>query len=435
MKTELIDFLMLSNPWLAQDRASNNIINEDNLITRAQLPTLLSPTWDKVWTVLIGPRQAGKTTLGLMLCQKLLQQQHFGTLIYLNCDEQLIRDWLKSPLFIKEATDFFKLKTPIFFIDEVQRLTNPGLLLKNIKDLNLPIKLIASGSSQLEIKSKVQEFLTGRHLEALILPFSQNELLQQTLQDDNIFIYGCYPDVVAAKHINNEKAIILRQLFNDYIDKDIIAFLKVGQPDVMLKLLGLIAHSSGQLSNFQKMATDLQVSTTLVKNYLSLLEKTYTIASIKPFVGNKRKEITSNTIYYFIDNGFRNQALNNFSSMDSRMDAGLLIQSFVFQEIMKYKAQNFANFKIHYWRTQSGAEVNFILYVNQDNIIPVEVKYQNMDTAQLSRSYYSFIEAYQPKIGFIVTKNYYGKIEKDSSLIYFIPVTMLNKLFELADLS
>jgi predicted AAA+ superfamily ATPase len=55
------------------------------------------------------------------------------------------------------------VKRPVYvFIDEVQRLPNPGLFLKGVHDLGLPIKLFVSGSSALEIRSKIRETLTGR---------------------------------------------------------------------------------------------------------------------------------------------------------------------------------------------------------------------------------------------------------------------------------
>lgn len=148
----------------------------DTYIPRLQTEKLLLPEWDSLWLVLVGPRQAGKTTLAKYLSQKLVEQKRFQSLLYLNCDLLEIRQWLTSPLFIKEAMDEFHLEKPIILIDEVQRLENPGLLLKACADLKLNIKMIAAGSSQLEVKSKVQEYLTGRHLEALILPLSYEEI-------------------------------------------------------------------------------------------------------------------------------------------------------------------------------------------------------------------------------------------------------------------
>lgn len=423
MNDQLIQLIHQANPWL---KNPSSPFLSDNYIPRAQVYRLLSSEWDKLWLVLIGPRQAGKTTLAKHIAQILIQQRRFQTLLYLNCDLFEVRQWLTSPLFIQEAMEEFNLNKPIILIDEVQRLTNPELLLKACADLKLDIKMIATGSSQLEMKSRAQEHLTGRHLAALVLPFSYAELGHVDTQE---LVFGCYPAIVKSQ----EKTILLQQIFHDYIDQDIIEILKVSKPDVMQKLITLIAHSSGQLVNFTQLAADCMISAPTVQSYISILEKTFTIARVTPFVGNKRKEITTNPILYFIDNGFRNQSLRNLSlSIETRQDAGLLVQSAVFQEILKLKTQHFFNFTIHFWRTQSGAEVDFVLYENENCVIPIEVKYVTMTAPTVSKGFRSFIDAYQPRFGFFITKNFNHKMKIGECELHFISfsrlITLCDKL-------
>lgn len=422
MQDQLIKLIHQANPWLKNIHIP--ILN-DGYIPRLQAAKLLLPEWDKLWLVLVGPRQAGKTTLAKHLSQELIKQKRFETLLYLNCDLLEIRQWLTSPLFIQEAMDEFRLKNPIILIDEVQRLENPGLLLKACADLKLDIKMIATGSSQLEIKSKVQEYLTGRHLETLVLPLSYQELGGA---HESQLVYGCYPAIVKS----TEKAILLQQIYQDYIAKDIIEILKISKPDVMQKLITLIAHSSGQLVNYNQLATDCLVSVSTIRHYLSILENTYTLSRVTPFVGNKRKEITSNPIFYFIDNGFRNQSLHNLSmSLEVRQDTGLLVQSMIFQELLKFKVQHFYDFSIHFWRTQSGAEVDFVLYKNENCIIPIEAKFKTMDDPVITRAFRSFVDAYQPRYGFFITKNFNKKITINNCEIHFISFSKIVHLFEM----
>lgn len=424
MKTEIIQIIQQLNPWLSNPKDA--IIESEGYLTRQQTKQLLLAEWDKLCLVLVGPRQAGKTTLGLHLAQCLLKQGRFDQLFYLNCDFLELRGWLKNSLFIQQAFEEFGFSRPIVFIDEVQRLENPGLLLKSIIDLHLPIKLIASGSSQLELKSKVQEFLTGRQFSSLILPFSYAEI---GAIETHTLIYGQYPGVFQAK----EKKAILEQLYQDYISKDIVEILKVGKPDLLQRLVSLIAHSSGQLVNYQQLANDLNSTIPTIKSYLSILENTYVLCVIKPYVGNKRKEITSNPIYYFIDNGFRNQALRNFSQLEKRTDRGLLIEGAVFQEIYKYKTQQFLDFAIHFWRTQSGAEVDFVLSKNPEHLLPIEVKYQNMRKPTVPRALRSFIGAYKPKTAVIITKDFTATVLVDECKVQFIPFEYLSRLYPLID--
>lgn len=421
MHTETKELIYELNPWLRGKEIS--ITESKVFIKRLQTDFLMQKDWDKYCTVLLGPRQSGKTTFGKYLAKLLISQQRFNSFLYINCDFLLIREWLNSPLFIKQALEQFSLDKPIIFLDEVQRLENPGLLLKGVIDLKYPIKLIVSGSSQLEIKSKVQEYLTGRNLEAIILPFSYVECGSPTF---DLAIYGCYPAVV----LNTQKEIILKRLYQDYVEKDIIEILKIGKPDVMQKLITLLAHSSGQLVNYNQLATDCRVSVPMIHSYCDVLEKTYMVRRLSPFVGNKRKEIVSNPVYYFIDNGFRNQALRDLSLNESRSDIGLLIENAVFQEILKFKEQNFFDFDIHFWRTQSGAEIDFILYKNDQHILPIEVKYRNMNQPNITKSIHSFIDAYKIPMALIITKDYIDTRVVDGCEVKFIPFSDIIKIGE-----
>lgn len=422
MNDNLINLIYQSNPWLTNNDAP---LVSKHYIPRLQTAKLLLPEWDPLWLVLVGPRQAGKTTLANFLAHELIQLRRFDTLLYLNCDLLEIRQWLKNPLFTHEAMKEFSLNQPIILIDEVQRLENPGLLLKACADLRLNIKMIATGSSKLELRSKVQEFLTGRHLEALVLPLSYAEIRNV---NTNEIVYGCYPVIIKS----TEKSILLRQIYQDYINKDIIEILRIRKPDAMQKLITLLAHRSGQLINYNQLATDCMISATTVQNYISILENTYTLSRCTPFVCNKRKEITSNPIFYFIDNSFRNQSLHNLSTtLEMRQDVGMLIQSAIFQELYKFKTQHFYDFNIHFWRTQSGAEVDFVLYKNDQCIIPIEAKFRTMKSPVITRSFRSFIEAYQPRYGFFITKDFNAKLMVGSCEVHFISFSRIEKMFGL----
>lgn len=426
MDLNLLQDIEQLNPWF--QASGHPIINKATFVPRTQITELLDPEWDAYWTVLMGPRRAGKTTLGKYLAEQLLEGKRYPQLLYLNCDYRSIREWLSSPSFISQAQEQFSLETFILFIDEVQRIENPGLLLKAIIDLGLPLKCITTGSSQLEIKSKVQEYLTGRQFTSIILPFSCSEWNMEN-ELDEILVYGCYPQVLKS----SKKESQLREIYNSYVQKDIIEILKIGKSDIFQQLITLIAHGSGQLVNYNQLASDCKVSVTIVRNYLNIMEQTFLIVKVTPFVGNKRAEVTSNPMYYFIDNGFRNIALRNFSSLPARNDAGLLVENFVFQEIYKFKTQHYLSFDIHYWRTKSGAEVDFVLFKNTDYFLPIEVKYRSMNKPTVSRGFRSFIEAYRPKKAIYITKDLISTLEIDDCVVHFIPLKQLSKLFELID--
>lgn len=426
MRKQIIQEIQELNPWL--ENPDQKYIDLEGYLPRVQQEDLLDPEWDTYWTLLIGPRRAGKTTLGHYLSDRLLEEGRYQNLLYLNFDFASLRNEFNSPIFLKNLMSTFELENPIIFLDEVQRLETPGLLLKAIADLKWPIKMIASGSSQLEIKSRVQEHLTGREIEFLVLPLSIREAPDAYLLEEEI-IYGGYPQVALSQ--NRER--ILKELYKRYIKKDIIEILQVSKPAVIEKLIILIAHSSGQLVNYQQLSVDCNVSISTIKSYLAILEETYILVKVLPFVGNKRTEVTANPKFYFIDNGFRNQALRNFSDAHLRPDIGLLIESFVFQELYKYKCQMQYDFDIFYWRTKAGAEVDFILYKNNSEFVPVEVKYREMKRSGISRGYRSFLQAYQPKVAIVVTKSWVDQIKVEGCLVHFIPLSQLNELLKVIE--
>ncbi len=125
--------------------------------------------------IIVGPRQSGKTTLLFLLISRLLSDGILpGQIFYLNLDTTIVTSQFDNPsLFVEKLTAQRKNNERIYLIlDEVQRLKTPGRFLKGIYDLGKNIKIFVSGSSSLEIRSKIKEFLTGRKRETRLLPRS-----------------------------------------------------------------------------------------------------------------------------------------------------------------------------------------------------------------------------------------------------------------------
>jgi predicted AAA+ superfamily ATPase len=112
-------------------------------------------------SLLVGPRQAGKTTLMLMLQDYLVTQGSNTLFLSLDFDSD-------QPFFTSQRNLVNKIQLEIgkskgyVFIDEIQRRDDAGLFLKGLYDLNLPYKFIVSGSGSIELKEKIHESLVGR---------------------------------------------------------------------------------------------------------------------------------------------------------------------------------------------------------------------------------------------------------------------------------
>jgi len=131
------------------------------LIKRKVFADLKAHLSQKEITLIVGPRQAGKTTLMLAL-KKYLEEKGEKT-VFFNLDIETDGEYFTSQAkLIQKIQLELGSHSGFVFIDEIQRKENAGLFLKGIYDMNLPYKFIVSGSGSLELKEKIQESLVGR---------------------------------------------------------------------------------------------------------------------------------------------------------------------------------------------------------------------------------------------------------------------------------
>jgi hypothetical protein len=93
---------------------------------------------------------------------------------------------------------------------------------------------------------------------------------------------------------------------------------------------------------------------------MDLLEKSFVIVQLPGFSRNLRKEITKNKKVYFYDTGVRNALIDNFNSLDLRPDTGKLWENFLILERMKHNAYRRSFRNIYFWRTYTGAELDYV---------------------------------------------------------------------------
>lgn len=405
-----------------------------------------------------GPRQAGKTTLLKMLENWLVAERKTdpGKIVSITFeDEDLLEKFAQDPKgYVKSFVGEDKDKW-YFFIDEFQYLEKGGRILKLLYDIYPNVKFIITGSSSLELANKTAKYLVGRVFFFNLWPVSWEEFLKiksqqlynvfkeknQEIRDfisdgkdfkdftNDIFqadfqklfeeyaIWGGYPAVIAANN-DETKRVILKNIYSTYITEDITELLKITDHSTFKKLVSVLAAQNGNLLNYNNLTADAQSYFKEIKHYLSILEQTYIIFLVAPYSTNRISEIKKSQKSYFINVGLRNYILDNFSSLESRVDSGSLAENVVFS-FLKFDALE--NRRICYWRTTAGAEMDFVL-ADEKTITPIEVKYANFKSAQITRSFRSFLETYPSKTAFVLTKGFAGEMKVNESRIKFVPV-------------
>lgn len=325
--------------------------------------------------VIYGPRQVGKTTL----VNEILSRTGLKTLL-LNGDQR--GSWWEALV----SRELSKIKLLVsgydaVFIDEAQRIPEIGLSLKIILDNFPDLKVIVTGSSSLDLASKISEPLTGRIYSYRLYPISQGELAQtHTSHELNThveerLVFGSYPEIFSKVGIQ-DRMLYLQNLTSTYLYKDLLEFGDIRNSTKIQDLLKLLAYQIGDQVSLTELARSLEISRSSVSRYIELLEKSFVIFRLHGFSRNLRKEVTKMDKIYFYDTGIRNAIIGNFNFLNNRDDAGKLWENFLITERMKRQEYSQTYCSYYFWRLTSGAEIDFIEETS-GTLVGYEFKYSS----------------------------------------------------------
>jgi len=391
-------------------------------------------------------RQVGKTTLMKQL-EKITLKDKKSYSVFLQADKISNMDIFKTPdslvTYLKVKYDFPN-KFIYLYIDEFQFIDQAGLFLKNIFDeYKDKLQIIVSGSSSLEI-TKNSEFLTGRAVNFYIdrisffdyFCFKENIENKQKISLDNFeelekyylvfksslesnFIdyitYWAYPEVVSTKSLKDKK-IIINQIVETYIQKDIIDFLKIENIRAFNDLIKLLSSNLWSLVNINELSSTLNISMQTVNKYIDILEWTFVFSRVRPFFKNTRKEISKMPKIFVEDLSIKNFTLREFDFISNKIDLWMEVENFVYNELRKKYDKN----QIYFYRTISKAEIDFIIEKSYNSYIAIEVKYRNRVWLPVIMK--NFEKSYWTIKNIIITKDILKREENN----YYIPACLLS---------
>jgi predicted AAA+ superfamily ATPase len=401
MDANLVDLLRLANPWLENHRAFPEAVAHripEPYIER-RLPGAEAWPEPRKAHLLIGARQVGKSSF----LWKRFRSKRTPPL-WLNAEEASIRGWLSSAT--RVAADLADLVEPRFplFIDEAQHLPDAGLLIKGLIDGGLPNTIYVTGSSAFHLMARTRESLAGRASRALMHPLSIEETtaaagrqapaIRAALAREQALrhaVVGGYPEVWTSGA--PEKT--LSHLLEAFVLRDASDLFRIQHLGAFRKLLLLVAGQIGSLVNVAEWASHCGVARETVDSYLDILVETHIVHRVEPFAAGKRAEVTHRPKVYFCDNGLRNIVARQFGVFAERVDRGALLENLVAAELRKRLTPLSPLDVIRYWRSTSGAEVDFVVE-RPGGLVGIEVKAADMKRPALTRSARSFIDAYHP---------------------------------------
>ena len=325
------------------------------MIKRTLTDKVLSLLGGNKAVTIMGARQVGKSTLlRMMLGER-------ENVLWMNGDDPDVLE-----LFDNITSTRLKAivgGNDIVVIDEAQRIPNIGLRMKLITDQISGVQVIATGSSSFELSNKINESLAGRKREFTMFPLTFSEMVEESNLLSELrmlphrMVYGYYPEVVS--NPGNEK-IILKELSDSYLYKDILSLEGIGKPDKLVRLLKALALQIGSQVSYNEIGRLVGLDSKTVEKYIDILVKSYIIFFMPSFSRNLRNELKTSRKVFFWDLGIRNAVIGNMAQVENRQDAGALWENYVIAERMKLLAYQGSFAQSYFWRTKQQQEIDYI---------------------------------------------------------------------------
>ena len=168
-----------------------------------------------------------------------------------------------------------------------------------------------------------------------------------------------YPQVLSYLDVDAKKEK-LQDIVSGQLYRDILEFQDIKNPDILVRLLELLAIRIGSEVSYHAIAQLLGVSQQTIERYIDLLEKSFVIFRLRPYMTNKTKEVTKMKKIYFYDLGIRNALLRSFQSISLRTDLGALWENYYILERRKNIAYNRSHLEQYFWRTKAQEEIDYL---------------------------------------------------------------------------
>lgn len=372
---------------------------------------------------LIGPRQAGKTTLA---------KQIAPTWEYFDLENPADYE-----LIAHDPSFFFSNHSRNLIIDEAQLMPALFNILRGVIDQHRKEKgrFILTGSSSPDLLAHVSESLAGRIATLELGTLKANEFYQtplsplyevfetkatlqsidelnkhkQPLQNNQMaqhWLLGGYPEPVLA----NDRKFYDQWMADyrlNYVNRDIGRLFPKLNKIAYQRFLSILSKLSGTIVNKSQLARDIEVDEKTVREYLSIAEGTFLWRMLQSYQNNVTKSLVKMPKGYIRDSGLLNYLLriHDLNELYSYPQVGNLFEAFVIEEIIKgLEAKGIVNWQAYYYRTRNGAEIDLILE-GFFGTIPIEIKHGSTPQMKHLTTLREFVKEHNLPFGILINQS------------------------------
>jgi predicted AAA+ superfamily ATPase len=396
-------------------------------------------------TALMGPRQAGKTTLvrHLLNCKKEVQ--------YYNLKDPAVRQMLKE----HGRREFEHFKNTTIILDEVQ--TVPTLL----EHIQLQVdnhpeskgQFLLLGSNHLLLNRHIKESLAGRVALFTLLPFSFGELLGKT--EDTLFEkllmagdakearsilaqiylpanegiafqskfkeldqYGGYPEFITRKE-SQDRRDWLTNYRQTYLETDLRQLVDLRNPESFEIFEKMFTQRVGNLMNISELGRDCALSNDTIRRFIGYYRQLFISWQARPYHANIGKRMMKMSKHYFYDTGLLRSILGGFTN-----NGGQFFENTVLSEIKKILSFDCSRKKLYFSRTATGVEADgFLTSHNGDVSFYIEIKQSDKTRIQDVKHLKKYVRGEENSVGLLI--NNAPGTEQLTEQIWSVPAAWL----------
>lgn len=337
-----------------------------------------------------GARQTGKSTLLKAMYSKSLW---FDLLL-----TDVFERFQKNPSQLREIIMALQPTEPVV-IDEIQKIPS---LLDEIHWLieNTKTHFVLSGSSPRKILRTGANLLGGRALRYELFPLVSSEI------PDFELLRALNNGLLPRHYLSDNPGKLISAYIGNYLRDEIIAEARTRNVSTFSRFLEVAAFSNGEMVNYTNIASECGVSSPTIKEYFQILEDTLTGSFLPSFQKRPKRRVILASKFYYFDVGIVNYLLKRGRIEHGSEIFGNAFEHFIYQELVGHSHYSGLQYPLHYWRTTSQAEVDFVL---GDHELAIEVKSTANATPRHAKGLKKFAEEYTVKKQILVSNDLYPR--------------------------
>ncbi|MCY3878313.1 MAG: ATP-binding protein [Rhodobacteraceae bacterium] len=338
---------------------------------------------------LLGPRQAGKTTLAGIIAEKRAS-------IYLDLEDRADR------MKLSDAANYLSAHmNELVILDEVQRVpelfqTLRGLIDRGRRQGIRAGRFLILGSASMDLLKQSGESLAGRISYVELRPFNTLEVGEDA--SETLWVRGGFPDSFLAGS-DGSSAVWRENFIRTYLERDIPQLGPRVPAETLRRFWTMLAHMQGCMFNAAQLARSLAVDGKTIARYLDLLVDLLLVRRLQPFHTNVGKRLVKSPKVYLRDSGIVHTllGLDNRDAVLGHPVAGGSWEGFVLENLLCAAPQRV---KPWFYRTAAGAEIDLVLEWPGGDLWAVEIKRGH--APRLDKGFHHARQDLRPERSFVV---------------------------------